>query len=61
MSFPGPTAIDDLPFSGNHLLCKSLVNRHWDDTLDGDRTNAEDLERFLDPFLNTIRLQQSQE
>jgi len=37
----------------------SLVDKYWDDTIDGDRTNYEDVESFLDPFLNTLLLQQS--
>jgi hypothetical protein len=55
MSFPGPSARSELTD-----LEKHLVDTHWDDTLDGDRTNFEDIESFLDPFLNTIRLQQSE-
>lgn len=56
MSFPGPSARSELTD-----LEKSLVDTHWDDSLDGDRTNFEAVEIFLDPFLNTIRLQQSNE
>lgn len=55
MSFPGPSVRYELTD-----LEKSLVDTHWDDSLDGDRTNFEAVEIFLDPFLNTIRLQQSQ-
>lgn len=40
-------------------LCDELISRYWDDTIDGDRLNLSDIESFLDPFLNTIRLQQS--
>jgi len=35
----------------------ALVIKHWDDTLDGDRLNLEDLINFLEPFQFTRNLQ----
>ena len=53
MSFPGPNPLDALsPFE------RSLVDTHWDDTIDGIRTDGEDVASFLEPFLHTITLQQ---
>ncbi len=56
MSLPNPSVRPELTD-----LEKSLVDTHWDDSLDGDRTNFDAVETFLEPFLNTTRLQQSDE
>lgn len=43
----------------NQLLIDILVDRYFDETIDGDRNNPKDLEAFLEPFLTTIPLQVS--
>ena len=55
MSFPRPSIHTELTD-----LEKHLVATYWDDTIDGDSSLFEDVESFLDPFLNTIRIQKSQ-
>jgi hypothetical protein len=37
--------------------CNALIDTYFDDTIDGDRNNPNDLRDFLEPFLNTIILQ----
>jgi len=53
MSFPGPA------FYETGLHQDSLIARYWDDTLDGDCTDAEDVATFLEPFSFTEQLQSS--
>lgn len=38
----------------------ALIARYWDDTIDGDRTNSEDVVSFLEPFYFTAQLQSAQ-
>ena len=45
--------------NNNQLLSDYLVDRYFDETIDGDRNDPEDLAVFLEPFLNTIQLQSS--
>ena len=45
--------------NNNQLLSDYLVARYFDETIDGDRNDPEDLAVFLEPFLNTIQLQSS--
>jgi hypothetical protein len=47
--------MSDLLFVGDY---QHLIDKHWDDTLDGDRTNDTDVETFLEPFIKTERLKQ---
>jgi hypothetical protein len=49
----------DLLPTDDKLLIDNLVDRYFDETIDGDRNNPEDLAVFLEPFLNTIQLQSS--
>jgi hypothetical protein len=49
MSYPGPSDIQELR--------DSLIEKYWDDTIDGDRLNASDRESFWEPFFYTAQLQ----
>lgn len=33
-----------------------LIDRYFDETIDGDKNNQEDIAVFLEPFINTLCL-----
>lgn len=42
----------------NDTSLDKLIERYWDDTIDGDPQSLQDVESFAEPFLYTETLKQ---